>query len=312
MKKLKNLFLVLSAALLLVSCGSGLGGLNGDNQTTAPGSGNDNSGSNGGTDNGGNNGGSGNGGSDNDEIKPENLKGSIWAGPYKPSPSQTSAVKIKSDTELVYDQCPGFEKAIQYVKTEQGSKNLFRIFTYVKEGDKFRITGVKDGKDNPNSLAVFYFENGKLIIKNTSDQVVVSADLHESMSDAEEKKYILDEINKFRKSAGVSPVTDANGPHAMNCPIKVANKRVEEIKTLFEHTRPNGAKLETIFQEVKECQIVPPSAHGEIIAQESSAVNAMNAWKASEGHAAAMKNSNFNYAAVAKSGRFYVVFFIRQ
>lgn len=156
MGKIKNLILMVSATILLVSCGSNIIGDSNNKE---------------------------------DSTTPIELNGTIWSGPYG---NNVIAVNIKNDSELVFDQCFSSNEAIEHVKTEKNGTSFFRIFTYKQEGNKFVITGVKDGKDNEKKLKEFYVENEKLTLKNENGQIVVTVGLvkNNNNEDPDKKIYI--------------------------------------------------------------------------------------------------------------------------
>lgn len=118
------------------------------------------------------------------------------------------------------------------------------------------------------------------------------------------KKYIFDEINKFRQEKGKPVIVGSDNP----CIKAIAEQRVKEIEKHFAHERPDGRPLTTIFDEIEVCKLARPWGQGEIIGEYSSAYVVMEAWKNSTGHASTMLH-DFNQAVVAKNGRFWVVFF---
>lgn len=295
MESIKKLLLMLSAIVLLASCGSDFIGLNGDNIFNSSGGGSSQPG--------GNNNGVNNGGNiSNEIIIPSDLSGTIWTGIYF---GQYIGLKIKNNSELLFDQCSIEQKVIEYVKTEKGSNNFFTIFNLKKEGEKYIITGVKSGKPNTRNFTELYIENKKLILKDKNGQIVVRANLIETPNDEADKKYIFDEINKLRASKGKDLLLDMNDGAK-----EAARIRATEIEKKFEHIRPDGRDLNTIIDEIAAWKIVKPQKIGEIIGDNATAQGVMENWKKSEGHSKTMLD-DFQFASVGKNGRFWVVFFVK-
>ncbi len=107
-------------------------------------------------------------------------------------------------------------------------------------------------------------------------------------------------VNSYRAQNGLSAVTyDA-------ALAKAANVRAKELVSSFSHTRPNGTRCFTAFDEAG----VSYRGAGENIAMgQSSAEEVMNDWMNSEGHRANILNASFTKIAVGvyegSDGRLY-------
>lgn len=107
-------------------------------------------------------------------------------------------------------------------------------------------------------------------------------------------------VNSYRSQNGLSSVTyDATL-------AKAANVRAKELVSSFSHTRPNGTRCFTAFDEAG----VSYRGAGENIAMgQSSAEEVMNDWMKSEGHRENILNANFTKIAVGvyedSDGRLY-------
>lgn len=107
-------------------------------------------------------------------------------------------------------------------------------------------------------------------------------------------------VNSYRSQNGLSSVTyDATL-------AKAANVRAKELVSSFSHTRPNGTRCFTAFDEAG----VSYRGAGENIAMgQSSAEAVMSDWMKSEGHRENILNANFTKIAVGvyegSDGRLY-------
>jgi uncharacterized protein YkwD len=96
---------------------------------------------------------------------------------------------------------------------------------------------------------------------------------------------VLRLVNIERANAGLSALSTNSSLTA------AANKRAEETKASFSHTRPNGSKFSTVLQEYG----VSYRTAGENIAYgQRSPQEVVSAWMNSPGHRANILNGNFN------------------
>lgn len=96
---------------------------------------------------------------------------------------------------------------------------------------------------------------------------------------------VLRLVNIERNKAGLSNLTTTSSLTA------AANKRAQETKTSFSHTRPNGTKFSTVLQEYG----VSYRAAGENIAYgQRSPQEVVTGWMNSPGHRANILNGSFN------------------
>lgn len=100
---------------------------------------------------------------------------------------------------------------------------------------------------------------------------------------------VLRIINRERAKEGLTPLTT-------NTKLKnAANKRAEEIVSLFSHTRPNGTSGVSVLKEYG----ISYRAWGENIAYgQSSPAEVMNAWMNSPGHRANILGSQFGKVGI--------------
>ncbi len=100
---------------------------------------------------------------------------------------------------------------------------------------------------------------------------------------------VLRLVNVERSKAGLSAFTTNQSLTA------AANKRAQEIKTSFSHTRPNGSAFQTVLGEYG----VTYRAAGENIAYgQKTPQEVVTGWMNSTGHRANILNSNFNKLGV--------------
>lgn len=96
---------------------------------------------------------------------------------------------------------------------------------------------------------------------------------------------VLKIVNEERSKAGLNELTMSQSL------VAPANKRAQEIKQSFSHTRPNGTSYSTVLDEYN----VSVRASGENIAYGyNTPEKVMNAWMNSEGHRANILSKNFN------------------
>ena len=108
-------------------------------------------------------------------------------------------------------------------------------------------------------------------------------------------------VNQDRASNGVGGIT---GSPALNA---AAQKRAEELKQSFSHTRPNGTSCFTVFGE---CGISYRAAGENIAWGQSSPAAVENCWMNSSGHRANILNPSYGkigVGVVEASGRLYWV-----
>lgn len=100
---------------------------------------------------------------------------------------------------------------------------------------------------------------------------------------------VLKIVNKERAKAGLSALTMSK---ELTAP---ANKRAQEIKQSFSHTRPNGKAWSTVLSEYN----VNVQAAGENIAYNyNTPEKVMDAWMNSDGHRANILSSKFNHIGI--------------
>ena len=96
---------------------------------------------------------------------------------------------------------------------------------------------------------------------------------------------VLKLVNQERAKGGLQPLTMSS---ALTAP---ANKRAQEIKTKFSHTRPNGTQWSTVLDEFG----VSVRTAGENLAYGYNTPEAVvEGWMNSPGHRANIMNANFN------------------
>ena len=96
-------------------------------------------------------------------------------------------------------------------------------------------------------------------------------------------------VNQQRSAAGVAPLAEVAVLSEM------ATTRANEISTLFSHTRPNGAGLDSVFADYN----VKWWAIGEnIAAGQKTPAEVMNAWMNSAGHKANILSADFSSIGV--------------
>lgn len=96
---------------------------------------------------------------------------------------------------------------------------------------------------------------------------------------------VLQLVNQERAKAGLSAFTTNSALTA------AANKRAQETKQSFSHTRPNGTSFSTVFKEFG----ISYRTSGENIAYgQRSPQEVVNGWMNSAGHRANILNGNFN------------------
>ena len=110
---------------------------------------------------------------------------------------------------------------------------------------------------------------------------------------------VLALVNQERAKEGLSPLTT-------NAKLKkAANKRAQEIVTLFSHTRPDGTNFVSVLKEYD----ISYSVSGENIAYgQKSPAAVMNAWMNSSGHRANILSSKFGKVGIGcyvKNGVIY-------
>lgn len=105
-------------------------------------------------------------------------------------------------------------------------------------------------------------------------------------------------VNEERKRLGLNELVI---DEAM---MTAAETRAKEQKTQFSHTRPNGTKCFTVFDEYE----IPADYRGENLASggKCSPDTVMKMWIASEGHYANIKNDRFSRIGVGyfESGKY--------
>ncbi|MBR5268178.1 MAG: hypothetical protein IKU20_08300 [Lachnospiraceae bacterium] len=105
-------------------------------------------------------------------------------------------------------------------------------------------------------------------------------------------------VNEERKRLGLNELVI---DEAM---MTAAETRAKEQKTLFSHTRPDGTKCFTVFDQFE----IPANYRGENLASGGKCTPAfvMKMWIASEGHYANIKNEKFNRIGVGyfESGKY--------
>jgi uncharacterized protein YkwD len=96
---------------------------------------------------------------------------------------------------------------------------------------------------------------------------------------------VLKLVNQERTKGGLQPLTMSD---ALVAP---ANKRAQEIKSQFSHTRPNGTQWSTVLDEYG----VSVRTAGENLAYGYNTPEAVvTGWMNSPGHRANIMNANFN------------------
>ena len=272
---MKKIILILAASFLIMSCGSNPADPNGGGSSS--------------------NGGSSGSGEDS-------IIGSVWAGDY--ISGQTIAFYFINDKQVRFGYCPGEDKAISYAKDNKGNA---QTVNYQFADNKYTI-------ENNMLVKNLTMENGKLIM-NKGETGIPTAQLtkRSSKNDDEAKKYILDEINKYRAENRVSKVEYSGDETPYPTITKAANIRASEITELFDHKRPGGKEFYTVFSEMTGLHAKPSKENcGEIIAMQSSPEKAIEEWKKSAGHSGVMKDARWQYAAVGKKDNYYVVIFAKM
>ena len=100
---------------------------------------------------------------------------------------------------------------------------------------------------------------------------------------------VLQLINKERANAGLTALTTNSTLTA------AANKRAQEIKQSFSHTRPDGSSFSSVL---KEYGISYRSCGENIAYGQKTPAEVMNAWMNSSGHRANILNSNYNKVGI--------------
>lgn len=124
---------------------------------------------------------------------------------------------------------------------------------------------------------------------------------------------LLAEINRMRKSAGISPLKSSSELNS------VASVRVKEIANNYSHTRPDGTDFITAFTAVNEKYAAPDNQIGENVVMCSTsgkdtttvAGNQLQTLKDSADHYNRMMSSDFNYVGIASyqiGDKNYVIF----
>lgn len=179
---------------------------------------------------------------------------------------------------------------------------------------KFTVKGLKSGtttvtvykKTDKKVCAVI-----KINVGNTSssaDNTIISSSAENEISDQQTSQalsfdeQILKLVNEARAENGLSPMkldstlTDA------------ANKRAQEITSVFSHNRPDGKSCFTVFGEFGISSY--RTAGENIAAGYGSAEDVFNGWMNSSGHRANILNPDYTTLGVGNSGDYWVQLFI--
>lgn len=102
---------------------------------------------------------------------------------------------------------------------------------------------------------------------------------------------VIDQVNEYRKDAGLKPLKDNS-----SALLDAADIRVNELAEYFDHNRPDGSYFATVLDEVG----ISTYYYAENIAFEYQSVEeAMDFWMNSDTHYANIMNEKFNKIAVS-------------
>ena len=128
-------------------------------------------------------------------------------------------------------------------------------------------------------------KNWALLFIKSSDELNLSASEVKAM-----EQKVVEIVNQRRAEVGLSPMK-------YNAALQpIADLRVKELETLFDHTRPNGSSCFTAFDELG---VTYHNAGENIAYGYKTAEDVMAAWMASTGHRANILNADYTEIAVA-------------
>lgn len=188
--------------------------------------------------------------------------------------------QTEGDSYLYYYYKVSSAEGAKVYYTTDGSKPSEKNRRFAENGD---IISVSSGT-TINAMAV------KSGWRNSSIRTVVSPAEHPAAAkEAEFEAEVIRLVNKARAEKGLSALA------TFDMLDEAVQIRADELTTLYSHTRPDGSKCFTVFEELG----IPRGAAAEnIAAGYDTPEEVMEGWLNSAGHYANIMNPAYNYIGV--------------
>ena len=225
------------------------------------------------------------------DPEPEDYELELYCDKTSLEVGETGALHVSNSTGIyVTYECNNSNPSV--IRVEE-PKNILG-------GDKWVVTALSAG----TSVVTVTDNNGKSV--SVTITVTGSSSSQTDGEPADEGDFISEVIrlvNEERAKEGLAALQTNDTIHA------AAQVRVNELSTLFDHTRPDGT---TCFTALDDAGIQYRTAGENIAAGYSTPEQVVTGWMNSEGHRANILNANFTTIGVGydSSGRYWVQLFI--